>query len=288
MPNQYYPYRDAFWKGLSIYFKGLRSFVADCLEKKVGIGAQELVLLSLHGDGRRIFEENLETFGDNWKAALDIVHLSPIMHANWRELFSLEFKGGEPILRHVSKLAEARNLYAHDMSGDMNRAYVKNCLDLMGRALLTIRRRDLHSQVQSVYELLGGSQVKEGGDLLHSAIDPIELNRLMGEWYWNLPQPKFHVSINALWLGMDKGRRKSRAGLQRRQELEDSLARGLADRVFGRADGYDQENGTYLGLTLGLENPLAMYLPKLVTGRTLIVNADWAELHLEGRESPYG
>ncbi len=287
MTHPYYPYRDVFWKGLSLYFQGLRAFVVDRLQRRAGIGAKELVLQSLRGDGKRIFAENLETAGDNWKDALDIVHLSPVIQAHWQELFSLEFTGVEPIPRHVSKLAEARNIYAHDLTGDMNRAYVKNCLHLMGKVLMAIRRRDLHMQLQDVLEQLGGSPVKEDRDLLQVVIDPIELNRLLDAWYWNLPKPKFHVSIDALWRGMDKGQRKSRAGLQRRQELEDSLARGIANRVFGRAEDYDPETDQYVNLTLGLHNPLAVYLKELVRGDALIVNADWAVLHLDGRESLY-
>ena len=285
--HPFYPYRDVFWKGLSLYFTGLRAFVTDRLQRRAGIGAKELVLQSLRGDGKRIFEENLETAGDNWKDALDIVHLSSVIHANWQELFSLEFTGVEPIPRHVSKLAEARNIYAHDLTGDMNRAYVKNCLNLMGKVLLAIGRRDLHMQIQDVLEQLGGSPVKEDQDLLQVVIDPIELNKLLGAWYWDLPKQTFHVSIDALWLGMQKGQRKSRAGLQRREELEDSLALGIANRVFGRAEGYEPETGQYVNLTLGLHNPLAVYLRELVRGDTLIVNADWAALHLDDRESLY-
>ncbi len=288
MAHPYYPYRDVFWKGLSLYFQGLRAFVVARLQKKVGIGAKNLVLQSLRGDGKMVFEDHLATSGDNWQAALDIVHLSPIIHANWSDLFSLEFQGGEPIPRHVSKLAQARNLYAHDLTGDMNRAYVKNCLDLMSKVLQAIGRSDLHSQIQEVYAQLGGSRIKEDQDLLQVTIDPLALNRLLDEWYWNLPKPQFHISIDALWQGMDRGHRKSRAGLQRRQELEDSLALGIANRVFGRAEGYEPQTGQYVDLTLGLNNPLAVYLKALVTGKTLIVHADWAALHLDGRESLYG
>lgn len=288
MVKPFYPYRDVFWKGLSLYFRGLSAFVADRLQSRVGIGARALILQSLRGDGRKIFEDNLKAAAGDWRTALDIVHLAPVIHAHWQTLFRLEFREAGAIPRHVSKLAEARNLYAHDLTGDMNRAYVKNCLDTMSKVLQAIGRHDLHAQLQAVYAQLGGSQVKESQNLMQAAIDPIALNELLGEWYWNATQPIFHMSIDALWREMHKGQRKSRAGLRRRQELEDSLALGIANRVFGRAEGYEPQTGRYRNLTLGLNNPLAVYLRELVTGDTLIVNADWAELHLDGEESTYG
>lgn len=281
----FYPYRDAFWKGLSIYFDGLKSFLVDRLQSRAGVGAKQLIHDSLRGEGRKIYEDNLDQHGQDWKTSIDIVHFSPILHANWHEIFSLEFKRDEQIRGYVGKLAEARNIYAHDLSGDMNRAYVKNCLKLVGNVLLLISRRDLHSRLLQVQEQLGGSHVKEGKDFFKLAIDPVELNRLLGEWYWEKPRPNFHVSVDALWLAMEKGKRKQRAGLQHRQELLDCLAKGIAEEVFGRAEGFDPSTESYSQLTMGLDNPMAVFLPRLVSGNTLIVNADWAELHLNGQDS---
>ena len=272
---------------MSIYFQGFEPFLVDRLQSRAGIGAKKLIQDSLRGDGRKIFEDNLEENGGDWKVALDIVHFSPILHFNWHEFFSLEFKKDELIRGHINKLVEARNIYAHDLTGDMNRAYVKNCLNVIGKVLLAIRRRDLNSRLLMVQEQLGGSQIKEGQDSFKLAIEPIELNKLLREWFWEKPKPTFHVSIDALWLAMEKGQRKQRAGLQHRQELLDSLAKGIADGVFGRAEGYDSTKDNYSRLTLGLDNPMAVFLPKLVTGKTLIVNADWAEMLLEGQESRY-
>ncbi len=287
MTNLFYPYRDVFWKGMSLYFKGLRAFVADRLQQRGGIEAQAMIRRSLYSSGKTIFEDNLEATRGDWKSALDIVHLAPIIQAHWQDLFSLEFQGIEPIPKHLGKLTEARNLYAHDLTGDMNRAYVRNCLNLMGKVLLAIGRRDLYTQIQDVSGQLGGSSIKEGQGLLQLTLAPIALNQLLREWYWERLAPKFHVSVETLWRDMEKGQRKHRAGLQCRQELQDSLAQGIADRVFGRADGYDPDTGSYRGLTLGLDHPLAVFLPQLVTGETLIVNADWAEMHLDGKESLY-
>lgn len=285
MSTVFFPYRDLFWKGMTIYCQGLRPYVAGRLQRVHGVGAPDLILETLRGDGRRMFADSLADLNGDWPEALDIVHMSSLLQALWGSLFSLEFDSDRPVRSHVGKLAEARNIYAHDLTGDMNRAYVKHCLRLMEQVMLAIGRRDLQVGIQEVAEAMGGSPQLPGQELLSARCDPVTLNQLMGDWYWNGADAQYHVNIGDLWREMAKGNRRRDLGASTRQDLLDCLARGMDDRVFGRAESYDPERGVYIGLTLGLDSPMAVLSSRLVLDSVLIVNADMAELQLDGREA---
>ena len=285
MRSTFFPYRDVFWKGMFIYCQGLRPYVAGRLQKTHGVDAPDRIRETLRGDHRRMFADKLAELNGDWSGALDIVHLSSLVQVLWGSLFSQEFGNGVPVRSHVAKLAEARNVYAHDLTGDMNRVYVKYCLRLMAQVMLAIKRRDLQSQIHEVAEVMGGSRQLPGQELLSTRCDPVKLNLLMEKWYWDNGIGQYHLKIVDLWKDMAKGKRRQLSGALNKQDLLDCLARGIDDRVFGRAEDYDAEEGAYVGLTMGLDSPMAVYSSQLVQDDALIVNADRAELHLDGRES---
>ncbi len=117
-------------------------------------------------------------------------------------------------------------------------------------------------------------------ELLVDALAPEALTRRLQERLWSGPNPRYHVTVDELWdllthnvyLGLR---------LRNRQVLEQCLNEGIKAGVFGRADGYDVTTNEYRNLRRGIsENSLPYQVPPL-SGSTLIIEPDIAQLHLD-------
>ena len=121
-------------------------------------------------------------------------------------------------------------------------------------------------------------------DLLVNALTPEALNRHLKERIWNLPNPRYHITVDELWdllthnvyLGLR---------LRNREVLEQCLTEAVKAGVFGRADGYDTATQKYRTLVRGINESGTAHQVSPLTSSTLIVEPDIAQLHLE--EEPF-
>ena len=122
-------------------------------------------------------------------------------------------------------------------------------------------------------------------ELLVETLAPEALNRRLRERIWNGPNPRYHVTVDELW---DIITRNVHLGLRlrNRQVLEQCLIEGTKSGVFVRADGYDAANGAYRNLQRSIGESGASYQVSSVTGSTLIVEPEIAQLHLEEAPAP--
>jgi RNAse (barnase) inhibitor barstar len=117
-------------------------------------------------------------------------------------------------------------------------------------------------------------------EFLVDTLAPEALNRRLQERLWNGPNPRYHVTVDELW---DLLTRNVYLGLRlrNRQVLEQCLDEGIRAGIFGRADGYDAATDEYRNLMHGIRDSSATYQIAPLTGSTLIVEPDVAQLHLE-------
>ena len=122
-------------------------------------------------------------------------------------------------------------------------------------------------------------------ELLVDTLAPEALNRRLQERLWNGPNPRYHVTIDELW---DLLTRNVYLGLRlrNRQVLEQCLNEGIRTGVLGRADGYDAATDEYRNLSRGIRDSSATNQVAPLTGSTLIVEPDIAQLHLEKEPVP--
>ena len=120
-------------------------------------------------------------------------------------------------------------------------------------------------------------------EFLVDTLAPEALNRRLQERLWNGPNPRYHVTVDELW---DLLTRNVYLGLRlrNRQVLEQCLDEGIRAGIFGRADGYDAATDEYRNLMHGIRDSSATYQIAPLTGSTLIVEPDVAQLHLEEEE----
>ena len=113
-------------------------------------------------------------------------------------------------------------------------------------------------------------------ELLVDALSPDALNRQLRAWVWNGPNPRYHITVDEMW---DLLTRNVHLGLRLRNRtvLEQCLIEGIRAGTFGRADGYDADTSEYRNLTRGISERGPIYL----TGATLIIDPDMAQLHLD-------
>ncbi len=114
-------------------------------------------------------------------------------------------------------------------------------------------------------------------ELLLDALIPDALNRRLAELLWTGSNPRDHITVNELW---DLLTRNIHLGLRlrNRQVLERCLTQGIQTGIFGCADSYDTTTEKYHNLQYGIS--MSHQVP-LLSGSTLIVEADIAQLHLE-------
>ena len=122
-------------------------------------------------------------------------------------------------------------------------------------------------------------------ELLVETLASEALNRRLRERIWNGPNPRYHVTVDELW---DIITRNVHLGLRlrNRQVLEQCLTEGMKSGVFVRADGYDAANGAYRNLQRSIGESGASYQALSLTGSTLIVEPEIAQLHLEEEPVP--
>ena len=120
-------------------------------------------------------------------------------------------------------------------------------------------------------------------ELLVESLAPDALNRRLQERSWKGNNPRDHVTVDELW---DLLTRNVHLGLRlrNRQVLEQCLTEGIRAGVFGRADGYDAANGEYRNLSRGIAENRPPYQTSPLSGSTLIVEPDLAQLHLDEEE----
>ena len=124
-------------------------------------------------------------------------------------------------------------------------------------------------------------------ELLVDTLSPEALNQRLKERLWSAPNPRYHVTVDELWdllthnvyLGLR---------LRDRQVLEQCLNEGIKSGTFGRADGYDATIDEYRNLVRGIRDSSAPYQVPPLTGSTLIVEPDIAQLHLDEEPVPMG
>ena len=141
------------------------------------------------------------------------------------------------------------------------------------------------------YDTTGWRQIPGDADLAASAFNrfvqdeqlvdqltPAALNQRLQEYLWNGPSPRYHVTVDELW-NLLTAHVYMRLRLRNRQVLEQCLSEGISTGVFGRADGHDSASGKYHNLTRRIVETAASYSTSLLTGSTLIVEPEMAELH---------
>ena len=109
-------------------------------------------------------------------------------------------------------------------------------------------------------------------------LTPAALNQRLREYLWNGPNPRYHITVDELW-NLLTANVYLRLRLRHRQVLEQCLYEGIATGVFGRADGHDPASGKYHNLTRRIGETPAPYSTTPLTGSTLIVEPEMAELH---------
>ena len=117
-------------------------------------------------------------------------------------------------------------------------------------------------------------------ELLVDALSPEALNRRLHERVWNGPNPRYHITVDELW---DLLTRNIYLGLRLRNRtvLEQCLTEGIRTGVFGRADGYDSATSQYRNLRRGISESGATYQALPLTGATLIIEPEMAQLLLD-------
>ena len=122
-------------------------------------------------------------------------------------------------------------------------------------------------------------------ELLVEALAPDALNRRLQERFWKGSNPRDHVTVDELW---DLLTRNVHLGLRlrNRQVLEECLTEGIKAGIFGRADGYDPANGKYRNLSRGVAESRLPYPTLSLSGSTLVVEPELAQLHLDDDPAP--
>ena len=116
---------------------------------------------------------------------------------------------------------------------------------------------------------------------LVDALSPDALNRRLRERVWNAPSnPRYHITVDELW---DLLTRNIHLGLRLRNRavLERCLTEGIQTGIFGRADGYDADTSQYRNLWRGIAESTAAYRALPLTGSTLIIEPEMAQLQLD-------
>ena len=117
-------------------------------------------------------------------------------------------------------------------------------------------------------------------ELLVDTLAPEALSRRLQERLWNRPNPRYHVTVDELW---DLLTRNVYLGLRmrNREVLEQCLTEAIKTGVFGRADGYDPTTDEYRNLRRGTSENSLPYQVHPLSGSTLIIEPDIAQLHLD-------
>jgi hypothetical protein len=141
------------------------------------------------------------------------------------------------------------------------------------------------------YDATGWRQIPGDADLAANALSrfvqdeqlvdrltPVALNQRLQEYLWNGPNPRYHVTVDELW-NLLTANVYMRLRLRNRPVLEQCLSEGIAAGVFGRADGHDAASGKYRNLTRRVAEAPASYATTPLSGSTLIVEPEMAELY---------
>ncbi len=239
-------------------------------------------MLELRGDGIRRTRPNTLLF---LAASNDGIRQTRSHARNflaWDSVINISANGD----RRVANLSGTRLNQSKDQQAAANRD-LNNALSNAYRWIMAPNQLDPQS---AEYETNGWQQIAADADIADNALlqfvdneelldtlSPDALNQRLKEYLWDAPERRYHITVDELW---DLLTHNIYIGLRLRNRavLEQCLREGIRYGVFARADGYEPQSEIYRNLFHGIGESQAPYNAVPLTGSTLIVELEMAQM----------
>ena len=158
------PNKDALVKGCDIYRDAMRPFLLRVLRRVKGSNLRNTIRRSLPPRQRDLFDANFSR-NSEVAGAIDIGMFPHLIRANWRALFSDEFRGNNSVREQVGLISDARNKLAHpgttDLDAEYTRARLSDIADVLGSINAPEEKKAIESIRDSRWSSLSPPQSAE-------------------------------------------------------------------------------------------------------------------------------
>ena len=155
------PNRKALDDALDTYRDAMRPFLLRALRRVKGANLQTTIQYALPPQQRDMFDRSLAERNNDVAGAIDIGMFPHLVNANWRAVFSDEFRRDETARDLIWIITKARNTAAHPGATDMDFGYTYSRLTDIADVLRRINALDAKKEVEAIRDRINIQSIRE-------------------------------------------------------------------------------------------------------------------------------